>query len=193
MPGRAEFTLLRTFSAVSGILTLPRTSRIVRRSLVILNPSSCPGTWSPTVWCLCSESMRSLPRQGLYENAGSHTYAKQPGNDLQRILRIVVLTKEYDEPQPTRSPETRHRRAKTDCARDVQLRDRHTGSTVRYEPEKGYQNRLEDRVSQEHARQVLLPDPIDEQPDGQRCHKDKQDDLSRPLRRGPQDLLPVGA
>jgi len=136
---------------------------MIRRSLVILNPFSCSGTWSPTVWCLCAESMVLLPQQRLYKNAGSNADTQQPGNDLQRILRVVVLAKEHDESQPARSPQTRNCRSKADGARDVQLRDRHTGGTIRNEPEKRYQNRLEDRVSQEYARQVLLPDPIDEQ------------------------------
>src|SRR5664279_2424926 len=137
---------------------------MIRRSLVILNPFSWPGTWSPTVWCLCSESMRSLPRQRLYENTGGNADTEQPGNNLQRILRVVVLAKEHDESQSARSPQTSNCRSKADGARNVQLRDRHTGSTIRNEPEKRYQNRLEDRMSQEYARQVLMPDPIDEQP-----------------------------
>src|SRR5664280_1480527 len=152
---------------------------MIRRSVVILNPFSCPGTWSPTVGCLCSESMRSLPRQRLDQDAGSNTDTEQPGNDLQRILRVVVLTKEHDEPQPARSPQTSNCRSKADGARDVQLRDRHTGGTIRNEPEKRYQERLEDRVSQEYARQVFLSDAINKQPDDQRCHQNKQDDLSR--------------
>src|SRR5664280_2644484 len=163
---------------------------MIRRSLVILNPFSCPGTWSPTVWCLCSESMRSLPRQRLYEDAGSNADTEQPSNDLQRILRVVVLAKENNESQSARSPQTRNCRSKADRARDVQLRDRHTSGTIRNEPEKRYQDRLKDRVSQEYARQVLLPDTIDEQSNDKRCHQNKQDDLSRPLRRRPQDLLP---
>src|SRR5450759_754852 len=136
---------------------------MIRRSLVILNPFSCPGTWSPTVWRLCSDPTRSLPPQRLDQDTGSNTDTKQPGDDLQRILRVVVLAKENNESQSARSPQTSNRRSKADGTGDVQLRDRHTGSTVRYEPEKGYQDRLEDRVSQEYARQVLLPDPIDEQ------------------------------
>src|SRR5664280_336568 len=137
---------------------------MIRRSLVILNPFSCPGSWSPTVWCLCSESMRSLPRQRLDQDAGSNADTEQPGNDLQRILRVVVLAKKHDESQSARSPQTSNCRSKADGTGDVQLRDRHTGSTIRNEPEKRYQNRLEDRVSQEYARQVLLPNAIDKQP-----------------------------
>src|SRR5450830_1592047 len=163
---------------------------MIRRSLVILNPFSCPGTWTPTVWCLCVEPTRSLPRQRLDQDTGTNTDAEQPGNDLQCILRVVVLAKENNESQSARSPQTRNCRSKADCARDVQLRDRHTGSTIRYESYECCQNRLEDRVTQEQTRQVLLTDAIDEQPDDQRCHQDKQDDLSCPLCRGPQDLLP---
>src|SRR5450756_1649699 len=111
---------------------------MIRRSLVILNPFSCPETWPPTVWCLCSESMRSLPRQRLYEDAGSNADTEQPGNDLQCILRVVVLAKENNESQSARSPETCHRRAEADGARDVQLRDRHTGGTIRNEPAVSY-------------------------------------------------------
>src|SRR5450756_2461273 len=164
MPDTAAFTRSRTSSAVKGMPDSRRTWRMIRRSLVILNPFSCPGTWSPTVWCLCSESMRSLPRQRLYEDTGSNADTEQPGNDLQRILHIVVLTEENNESQSARSPQTRNCRSKADCARDVQLRDRHTGGTVRYESYECCQNRLEDRVTQEQTRQVLLPNAIDKQP-----------------------------
>ena len=120
---------------------------MIRRSLVILNPFSCPETWSPTVWCLCSESMRSLPRQRLYEDAGSNADTEQPGNDLQRILHIVVLTEENNESQSARSPQTSNRRSKADGTGDVQFSDCHTGGTIRNEPQECSQNRLEDRMT----------------------------------------------
>src|SRR5664279_5098176 len=104
---------------------------MIRRSLVILNPFSCPGTWSPTVWCLCSESMRSLPRQRLDQDAGGNTDAEQPGNHLCSVPWIMVLSKKDNEPQSACSPQTRNCRSKADGARDVQLRDRHTGGTIR--------------------------------------------------------------
>src|SRR5450830_101783 len=142
---------------------------MIRRSLVILNPFSCPGTWTPTVWCLCSEPTRSLPRQRLDQDTGSNTDTKQPGDDLQRILRVVALAKENNESQYARSPQTSNRRSKADGTGDVQFRDCHTGGTVRYQPDNGSQNRLKNGVTQEKPGQICLAYPTHEKTKNDRC------------------------